>query len=138
MDSRLIEEKLESLRRCLQRISLKCPADAETLAADLDAQDIVSLNLTRAVQLSVDVAAHLIASREIPAPDTMGQAFDALADAGLIPPSLSRRLKQAVGFRNLAVHDYGAIDWHIVHGICRHCLDDFREFAAAILKLDPI
>jgi len=138
MDRNLIEEKLESLRRCLQRISLKCPAAAETLASDLDAQDIVSLNLTRAVQLSVDVAAHLIASREIPAPDTMGQAFDALADAGLIPPELAHRLKKAVGFRNLAVHDYGAIDWHIVHGICRHSLDDFREFAAAIIKLDPL
>jgi uncharacterized protein YutE (UPF0331/DUF86 family) len=138
MDRNLIGEKLESLRRCLQRISLKCPADAETLASDLDAQDIVSLNLTRAVQITVDIAAHLIASREIPAPDTMGQAFDALADAGLILPDLARRLKKAVGFRNLAVHDYGTINWLIVHGICRHNLDDFREFAAAVMTLDPI
>lgn len=138
MDRRLIEEKLESLRRCLRRIALKCPVDAETLATDLDAQDIVSLNLTRAVQLAVDLATHLIASREIPAPDTMGQAFDALAEADLIPPDLARQLKKAVGFRNLAVHDYGAINWHIVHGICRHSLDDFRAFAAAIMKLDPL
>jgi len=53
----------------------------------------------------------------------MGQAFDALAGAGLIPSDLVRRLKKAVGFRNLAVHDYGAIDWHIVHGICRNNLE---------------
>lgn len=138
MDRNLIEEKLESLRRCLQRISFKCPAAAETLATDLDAQDIVTLNLTRAVQLSVDIAAHLIASREIPAPDTMGQAFDALAEAGLIPHELARRLKKAVGFRNLAVHDYCAINWHIVHAICRHSLEDFREFAVAVLKHDPL
>jgi uncharacterized protein YutE (UPF0331/DUF86 family) len=138
MDRNLIEEKLESLRRCLQRISLKCPATAEALTSDLDAQDIVSLNLTRAVQLSVDIAAHLIASREIPAPDTMGQAFDALAEADLIPHELARQLKKAVGFRNLAVHDYSTINWHIVHSICRHSLEDFREFAAAILKLDPL
>jgi uncharacterized protein YutE (UPF0331/DUF86 family) len=137
MDRNLIAEKLESLRRCLQRIHLKCPADAETLVSDLDAQDIVSLNLTRAVQISVDIAAHLIASREIPAPDTMGQAFDALAGAGLIPSDLARRLKKAVGFRNLAVHDYGAIDWHIVHGICRNNLDDFRDFAVVVMTLNP-
>jgi len=47
MDREIIEQKLESLRRCLQRIEAKCPAEAATLAADLDLQDISSLNLSR-------------------------------------------------------------------------------------------
>lgn len=134
MDRGVIEQKLESLRRCLTRIDQRCPAEAEHLAADLDAQDIVSLNLTRAVQICVDLAAHVIASRDMPAPDTMGQAFDALATAGLIPADLASRLKRAVGFRNLAVHNYDAIDWRIVHDICRTRLGDFRDYAALILK----
>ena len=67
----------------------------------------------------------------------MGQAFDALAGAGLISSDLARCLKKAVGFRNLAVHDYGAIDWHIVHGICRNNLDDFRDFAVVVMTLNP-
>ncbi|PIV88994.1 MAG: hypothetical protein COW48_02950 [Hydrogenophilales bacterium CG17_big_fil_post_rev_8_21_14_2_50_63_12] len=138
MDRQVIEQKLESLRRCLARVSGKCPADAETLERDVDAQDIIALNLTRAVQLSVDVAAHLIASREIPAPDTMGQAFDALANAGLINPELAARMRKAVGFRNIAIHSYNAIDWHIVHSICRRHLDDFRDFAACVLNLEPL
>lgn len=70
MDREIVEQKLESLRRCLQRITTKCPADAATLAADFDLQDIVSLNLSRAVQLSVDIGAHLIASMNVPPPDT--------------------------------------------------------------------
>lgn len=134
MDRRVVEQKLESLRRCLARIEAKCPAGAEALAADLDAQDIVSLNLTRAVQLCVDLAAHAIAVREIAAPDTMGQAFDALSGADLIPRELTNRLKQAVGFRNLAVHNYDAIDWGIVHDICKNHLGDFRQYAALILN----
>jgi uncharacterized protein YutE (UPF0331/DUF86 family) len=138
MDRRVIEQKLESLRRCLARVSDKCPVDAETLERDLDAQDIVSLNLTRAVQLCVDVAAHLIASREIPAPDTMGEAFDALADASLIGRELAGRLKKAVGFRDIAIHYYDAINWRIVHGICRRHLDDFRDFAACVLILEKL
>ena len=60
MDREIVEQKLESLRRCLQRIETKCPADAATLVADFDLQDIVSLNLSRAVQLTVDIGAHLI------------------------------------------------------------------------------
>ena len=44
----VIEHKLESLRRCLQRIQGKCPPTAQALSRDIDAQDILALNLTRA------------------------------------------------------------------------------------------
>jgi len=138
MDRQVIEQKLESLRRCLLRVKEKCPVDAESLVRDIDAQDIITLNLTRAVQLSVDLAAHLIASRDIPAPSTMGQAFEALASIGLISPALASRMKKAVGFRNIAIHNYDAIDWHIVHSICQRNLDDFRDFAACILNLEQL
>ena len=57
MDATVVEQKLESLRRCLLRIETKCPADPERLEADFDLQDIVSLNLSRSVQLCVDIAA---------------------------------------------------------------------------------
>ncbi|MBL8390905.1 MAG: DUF86 domain-containing protein, partial [Candidatus Accumulibacter sp.] len=117
MDRQVIEQKLESLRRCLLRVKEKCPVDAESLVRDIDAQDIITLNLTRAVQLSVDLAAHLIASRDIPVPNTMAQAFEALASIGLISPALASRMKKAVGFRNIAIHNYEAIDWHMVHSI---------------------
>ena len=57
MAREVVEQKLESLRRCLTRIDQKCPAEAATLHADFDLQDIVALNLSRAVQLSVDIGA---------------------------------------------------------------------------------
>ncbi|MEF8729755.1 MAG: DUF86 domain-containing protein [Accumulibacter sp.] len=138
MDRQVIEQKLESLRRCLLRVKEKCPVDAESLVRDIDAQDIITLNLTRAVQLSVDLAAHLIASRDVPAPNTMGQAFEALASTGLISPALASRMKKSVGFRNIAIHNYEAIDWHIVHSICQRNLDDFRDFAACILDREQL
>jgi len=135
MDSRVIEQKLESLRRCLRRVQEKCPDNALDLGRDADAQDIIALNLTRAVQLCVDIGAHLISSREVPAPDTMGATFDAIALAALIPDELAQRLKKAVGFRNIAVHNYEAINWDIVFAICKDHLADFRDFAAAVSAL---
>ena len=104
MDREVIEQKLESLRRCLVRVGGKCPAAPEVLATDADAQDIVALNLTRAVQICVDIGAHLIAGQEMPPPETMGRTFDVLADLGYIAPALAVRMKKAVGFRNIAVH----------------------------------
>ena len=137
MDREMILIKLESLRRCVQRISDKCPADAETLVRDFDLQDILALNLSRAVQLSVDIGAHFIADLGVQPPDTMGQTFDVLNQAGLIDAGLAGRLKKSVGFRNVAVHNYEAINWKIVHAIARNHLGDFAEFAKAIAsKLD--
>lgn len=132
MDREVIEQKLDSLQRCLRRIRDKCPADAKTLERDPDLQDIITLNLTRAIQLCVDIGAHRIAGMDIPPPDTMGFTFDALAQAGVIPANLAAQLKKAVGFRNVAVHNYTNIDWIIVHTIARHHLRDFTEFAKAI------
>jgi uncharacterized protein YutE (UPF0331/DUF86 family) len=133
MDRQVIEQKLESLRRCLARVRQKTPSSAAELERDPDAQDVLTLNLTRAVQLSVDIGTHLIASSDQPAPDTMGQAFDVLAGMALIGPELALRMKKAVGFRNIAIHNYEAIDWQITYLIATRHLEDFSAFAVAIV-----
>lgn len=132
MDRVVVERKLDSLRRCLQRVTERCPASAEALAEDLDAQDIVSLNLTRAVQLCVDLAAHLLTDLGGPPPESMGATFSNLARAGVLKEDVAMRLRRAVGFRNLAVHNYDEIDWRIVHTIATTHLNDFRVFARQI------
>lgn len=85
MDREVVEQKLESLRRCLQRIQIKCPADPEMLA-----------------------------------------------QTGLLDAALASQLKKAVGFRNIAVHNYEAINWHIVHSIVKNHLADFSAFAKVV------
>lgn len=133
MDKRLIGEKIEALRVCVKRVETKCPPDADTLAADLDLQDIVAVNLTRAVQLCVDIGAHIISGSEAPPPDTMGAVFDTLANLGVLSDDLASAMKKAVGFRNIAVHSYQAIDWKIVFAICQDDLDNFKGFAKLVI-----
>ena len=135
MDREVIEQKLESLRHCLQRIHEKCPPTAEILAGDFDSQDILALNLSRAVQICVDIGAHIISSKNVPPPATMGQTFDVLAELGVINPELAARMKNAVGFRNIAVHNYETINWQIVHAIATRHLNDFKNFAQAIVRV---
>lgn len=132
MDRRVIDEKLESLRRCLARIEAKVPGTAEALAGDPDAQDIVVLNLERAVQVCVDVGTHLLAALEVPAADTMADTFSRLEGAGVLDDAVADRMAKAVGFRNLAVHAYAALDWAITHRIATDHLEDFRAFARAV------
>ncbi len=134
MDSLIVASKLEALRRCVRRIEERRTESAEQLRASVDLQDIVSVNITRAVQLCVDVAAHVLTDLEQPAPQTMGEAFDALVASGVITAELGKRLRGAVGFRNIAVHSYQTIDWDIVHAITYAGVEDFRQFAAAVAR----
>lgn len=44
--------------------------------------------------------------------------------------------RDLVRFRNIAVHNHEAIDRRIVHAICHHHLDDFRDFAGAVTEIE--
>lgn len=134
MDRLIIERKLDSLWRCLERVRSRTPANVSDLLNDLDLQDVLVLNLSRAVQICVDLAVHILSERKQPPPETMGKAFELLAQEGLLETELAQRLKKSVGFRNLAVHNYEAIDWAIVHAIATRHLVDFEAFAKAVME----
>lgn len=133
MDRQVIDQKLESLRRYLVRIQENFPARADELQTNLDLQDIIALNLSRAVQLSVDIGSHIISTMNMPAPETMGQTFEILAQQNILPAHVADQLKKSVGFRNIAVHNYEAINWQIVHSIVSEHLQDFTEFAKTVV-----
>jgi len=134
VDRALIERKLELLRGHVARVRSRRPAQAQQLAADVDLQDIIVLNLSRAVQACVDIGAHLLVDTPQSPPSTMGDTFTRLAETGLIDADLAQRLRRAVGFRNLAVHAYDAIDWAQVHILAGEPLRDFEDFARSIAQ----
>jgi len=132
MDPLVLSQKIESLRRCIQRVEQKAPASLEDLIVSADLQDILVLNLTRAVQLCVDIGSHIISQSSESAPTTMGEAFTALERMGILSTATSESMRKAVGFRNVAVHNYDAINWEIVFSICRNSVPEFREFVRDI------
>ena len=133
MDINVVLAKLESLERCIKRIEGKAPAALDILEKDPDVQDIIVLNLERAVQQSVDLGLHVLSTGGERSPQSMAQTFEKLADTGFISEALAERLARAVGFRNIAVHEYESLSWPIVFSIVQKGLGDFRLFAAAVL-----
>ncbi len=125
-------EKTDSLLRCLKRIEGKRPAKVDVLVNDYDLQDIIILNLERAVQQAVDMAMHVLAKSGKPAPDTMREAFAVLAEQGVITEQTALNMQHAVGFRNTAVHAYQQINWAIVFSIINEHLNDFRQYLREI------
>jgi uncharacterized protein YutE (UPF0331/DUF86 family) len=137
MDPLIVSEKLESLRRCIVRVESKRPASLAALESDPDLQDIIVLNLTRAVQVCVDIGTHILSGTESSSPRSMGDVFDALAHLGTISEPVATSMKKAVGFRNIAVHNYDVISWAIVHAISQRHLDVFRQFAREVSRTLP-
>lgn len=128
MDLIVLEKKMDSIFRCLERIKTRLPGSKEKFLKDLDAQDVIVLNLTRAVQLSVDLAMHICANSNKQVPQTMGEAFEILLQLEVVSPVISEKMKKSVGFRNIAVHNYDEIDIELAYTIAKEHRNDFVDF----------
>ena len=110
MKNEVILKKMTSLKHCLDRLEEKRPERWESFLGDYDLQDIVSVNLERAVQLTVDIGLQSLLETDIQPPESMGEVFSFLNREKIISEELAQNLKSAVGFRNIAVHEYEEID----------------------------
>jgi uncharacterized protein YutE (UPF0331/DUF86 family) len=97
-------------------------------------QDIFVLNLQRAVQSTIDLAAHVVSSEGLGLPANMKEHFLMLQRAGIISEFLANKMTSMVGFRNIAIHDYESIDPAILKSILKTNLPDLEEFYTTILK----
>ncbi len=67
--------------------------------------------------------------------DSMASVFTVMSKKNLVSVELASGLSRAVGFRNIAIHEYSELDWNIVYSIITERLPDFYEFGAIILAL---
>lgn len=121
--------KAAIIERALARVLEEYAGDFQHLTNDLTKQDSIILNIQRACEASIDLAMHRIRTHRLGIPQDSRHAFDLLAGSGHLSPELAERLKKMVGFRNVAIHDYQALNLTIVKAIIERHLDDLREFA---------
>jgi uncharacterized protein YutE (UPF0331/DUF86 family) len=87
-DPDIIYAKIGNIQNCLRRIRQVTNLDPAALDG-FDAQDIFVLNLQRAVQAAIDLAAHIVASEELGLPDSLRANFTLLEHAGILEPRLA-------------------------------------------------
>jgi uncharacterized protein YutE (UPF0331/DUF86 family) len=110
------------------------PSDAAILTSDFDIQDIISINIERAVQVCLDIAAHIGADFDDIAEFSAAGTFLELAKHKVISDELGTKLARVAGFRNLLVHRYASIDWTRVYSSLTSELGIFRSFACEVDK----
>lgn len=125
-------EKTRNIQNCLRRIHDMTQGNPDTLD-DQTIEDVVVLNLQRAVQSVIDLAAHIVGNEGLGLPDTLRENFDLLSKAKIIPDELGTEMKHMVGFRNIAVHDYQTLNKDVLKSILRTHLSDLEAFYSQIL-----
>ena len=130
----VVLNKAAAIERCLARVREEHGGDDRNLTADLTRQDSILLNLQRACEAAVDLAMHLVRVDRLGIPQQSRDGFTLLEQAGFLPADLAATLRKMVGFRNVAVHDYQALNLDIVRAIIARHLDDLSRFAELAVR----
>lgn len=132
VDRDVITAKLAELTDRVGRVRGHRPADAEALAADRDAFDLVSFNLMLAVQACVDVAGHLIADEGWAPAKDLAEGFHRLQEQGVVSRETAEALARAAGLRNVVAHVYAQADPELVFRAASSGLDDLERFSREV------
>jgi len=128
--------KAASIERCVARAREEYATDPAGFAGNPTRQDAAMLNILRACEAALDMGQHLIRRDRLGVPQSARDVFGLLAAAGWIDGELAAALKRMVGFRNIAVHDYQALQLPIVVSIIERHLDEFLAYGKALLHRD--
>lgn len=131
----VILNKSTTIERCVNRIHEVYEGNPENLK-DFTKQDSIILNIQRACEASIDLAMHIVSERKLGIPKASRESFKLLEEAGVIDSSLAKTLMNMVGFINIAVHDYQALEVEILEAILEKHIDDFKDFTKIVLQLE--
>lgn len=127
--------KVQIVQRCVQRAREEYEAAGGKFASDYSRQDAAVMNVVRACEATLDFANHVVRIRRLGVPNSSADTFRALATAEILDTELADRLTRMVGFRNVAVHAYQALNLEIVENVIRHGLDDLIEACDVLRKV---
>lgn len=128
--------KAATIERSVARAREEYQRDPASFATDDTRQDAAILNIQRACEATLDMGQHLIRRERLGLPQSARDVFTLLAQAGWIPNDLADALKRMIGFRNIAVHDYQALQLPITIAVITKHLDELLVYSASLLRKD--
>ncbi len=132
VDVDVVTVKLAEIADRLERVRLRCPAEADGLASDRDALELVSFNLILAIQAALDVASHVIADEGWPAAATLAESFVRLHEHQVISAETLAGTRPAARLRNILAHMYSSVDPAKVHLAATTGLAELERFAQEV------
>lgn len=130
----ILYNKISIIERCLIRVTEVYNENPENLK-DYTKQDSITLNIQRAVEATIDIAMFIVSDKKLGIPQNSRDAFEVLYHNKIIPEEVLNNLKNMIGFRNIAVHNYQKLNLDILKNIIEIDLENFNEFVLFINKI---
>ncbi|MCX7120487.1 MAG: DUF86 domain-containing protein [Gammaproteobacteria bacterium] len=134
MQDEIIINKAGTIAKCLKRVREEYDDSSENFLSNQTKQDAIILNLERAAQATIDMAAHIVRIKKLGAPKETKDLFLFLFEKKIISEDTQTKMRKIIGFRNIAVHEYQKLNVNIVISIIKSHLTDFEVFIKEILK----
>lgn len=135
VDPETVRRRLRRLDELLQRLDELADLSLEAFRDDPIAQAAAERLLHLAIQVTLDVGAHVLSDRGVVDWEAYREIPDRLVGEGVIPRNLADRLARAAGQRNILVHLYLDVDPAQVHETLTEGLDAFVAFAGHMERL---
>lgn len=129
----VLMNKAATIERCIQRAKEEYEKSPATFASDHTRQDAAILNVLRACEAALDMGQHLVRRERLGIPQSSRDVFTQLAQAGWIEIALAERLQKMVGFKNIALHEYQALQISLVEAVITKHLGDFTAYSKVLL-----
>lgn len=130
----ILYNKINIIERCIMRVKEVYNENPDNLK-DYTKQDSIVLNIQRAVEATIDIAMYIVSEKKLGIPQNSRDAFEVLAHNQIINDEILEKLKNMIGFRNIAVHNYQKINLDILRKVIEYNLEDFNEFIYFINKI---
>ena len=130
----IIKKKINAIQHSLERIRRYQDISLEGFLADEDARDIVTHNLFIMLQNIIDIGTHLISDLGLEEPDFLADIPGILVKEKIIISQLEKPIRAMIGLRNMIAHEYGELDFKIIHTIITAELEDVNQFLTSIIN----
>ena len=134
LDKDRLLEKMDDLEKYLRELEEYLPDEKE----DYLKNGLRKRACERAFQLAsedlLDICNLIISDEGFGIPTDSKDSIRKLSKNGVIPESLSSRLEELIGFRNLLVHQYGRVDDSMAYSFLYLESKDLYEFIDVIDK----
>lgn len=133
IDNELIKKKLNFLDYQLSKIE-RMELNEEEFVDNADIHDLITFRLQQAVETTIDIATHIIASLSLERTERAKDAFLLLGKEEIIKQELSLEMGKAADFRNRVVHGYNDFDFSLLFKDYKKDILDLRNFGNQILE----
>ena len=134
---RVVEKKISKIKEMIRRIENMDFSQEQFFDEHEPYQDALVFELIQCVELATDIATHIISSEKLPRPDTHREVFQILGKNKYLSAETAEAMAKAVGFRNIAIHDYDDEKFDIKE-VYRDYKDDIRDtkkFCAEVVEI---